>query len=117
MLIDRPVGFIVINTARRICMYIGIGQYVKQCRLQEAVHYLRNYRHQTVGLILSSHACDQQEIAIIHCANGPWALSDNAEFHRAKAMIDRMLKLVVRQYNHVTFWRDTLRSEQRQEKR
>ncbi len=98
-------GFVVINLARRMCFHVNTSQHVERCRLRSAVHYLRNYRDDTIGMILSADVSEQQQVAIIQCANGPWALSDKVRFHTARAILDRLLRLVITKYDHVTFWR------------
>ncbi len=103
---DVPLGFVVINLARRKCFHVSSLQHVEQCRLRSAIHYLRSYQDQTVGFLLSAAEQEQQELAIIQCSHGPWTFSEKARFHKARAMLDLMLRIVIGKYEHVSFWRD-----------
>ena len=78
---------------------------MERCRLRAAIHYLRNYQDQTIGFILSAAEQEQQELAIIMCSHGPWGFSDKARFHQARVLLDRMLRIVIGKYEHVSFWR------------
>ncbi len=100
------LGFVVINFARRKCYHMNSYQRAERCRLRSAIHYLRNHQGETLGFILSASESEQQELAIIQCANGPWVFSDKVRFHAARAALDRLLRIVISEYHHVSFWRD-----------
>ena len=74
-------GFIVISVARRKCFSINAAQQVDQCRLQSAIHHLRNYPDETVGFVFSPAESEKQQVAIIQVARGPWSFADNAKWH------------------------------------
>ncbi len=73
--------------------------------MRSAIHDLRNYQDEALGFILSASESEQQEFAIIQCANGPWVFSDKVRFHAARAALDRLLRIAISEYHHVSFWR------------
>ena len=101
---DCPMGFVVINLARRKTFSISIAEQVDQCQLKSAVHYLRNYPDSTIGFVFSLAESERQQISIIQVARGPWEFADNAKWHWAQAFAERMVKIVIHKYSHVSFW-------------
>jgi len=103
---DVPKGFIVINLARRKVFSISAAQHVEQCRLKSAIHYLRTYPNETIGFVISSDEGEKQKLAIIQVARGPWVFADNVRWHWARALAERMVKIVIHKYSHVSFWNE-----------
>ena len=101
---DAPMGFVIINLARRKTFSISTGEHVEQCRLKSAIHYLRDYPDSAIGFVFSTAEIEKQQISIIQVAKGPWAFADNTKWHWACALAERMVKLVISKYKHVSFW-------------
>lgn len=104
---DASLGFIVINLARRKAFHVNGSQHVEHCQLRSAIHYLRNYHDRTIGFLLSAAESEKQELAIIQCASVQRALSEKTRFRFACATLDRMVRIVISKYGHVSFWRHT----------
>ena len=94
------------NLARRKVFSISAAQHVDQCRLESAIHYLRTYPNETIGFVISSDEDEKQKLAIIQVAHGPWVFADNARWHWARALADRIVKIVIHKYSHVSFCKE-----------
>ena len=92
------------NLARRKTFSISIAEHVDQCQLKSAVHYLRNYPDSTIGFVFSPAENERQQISIIQVGRGPWEFADNAKWHWARGFAERMVKIVIHKYSHVSFW-------------
>ena len=101
---DAPMGFIVINLARRKTFAISTAEHVEQCKLKSAIHFLRNYPDSTIGFVFSPAESEKQQISIIQVSKGPWCFADNSRWHWARALAERMVKIVIHKYAHVSFW-------------
>ena len=100
---DAPMGFLIINLARRETFSISTGEHVKQCRLKSVIYCLRNYADSTIGFVFSMVESENQQISINQVAKGPWEFADNATQHWARALAERMVKLIINTCKHVSF--------------
>ena len=104
--VEAPLGFLIVNCATRACFHVSSSGNVEYCGLRSACHYLRNYPRQTIGFMLTQANGDgNEEVSIIQCGRSADAFCDRYWFFIAQTILDRMLKVIICSYSHVTFRR------------
>ena len=103
LLIRPGHGFVVINLANRTCFSINASQHIENCRLQSAIHYLRNYSEDTIGFVFSPNDAEKHQVCTIYMARWPGAFSNNVHLHKSGMLSDQLTRLIIDKYTNVCF--------------
>lgn len=100
---EAPLGLLVFNCSSRTCFHICNLGNIQLCSLRSACHYLRNYPRQSLGFVLAESEKGQVEVAIMQCGLSAECFGDRYRFYIAQAVLDRVTKLLIYNYDSVTF--------------
>ena len=102
---DVPLGVVVLNLSRRICLGItgASEKHVEKAHPISALHYLRNYPELSLGFAWCRSRSGRFELCTLECSRS--AHFDRAALRNINRLHERLMKTLVLAFPHVVFWR------------